>query len=541
MLTSKFVAKFLRARGVDRIFGTPGSDTIDLIQALADEGVEYVLAHHENTAAYMASTYGELTGVPGVVVVTKGPGITNLASGIASAYFDRRPIIVISAIISPDILEKNPHQEVPLIEFGALIAKLSVEMTHENAAALLPTAYQTAISPRPGAVYIPISPLEAKTELAVSDAEAESIIATDIAAEKSEVPDISAAAELISKARKPVAVVGVGVVGTKTSAETVKAIEALGIPACVTLQAVGQVPSDHPLFFGVYGWYDPPVPAMFDQADLILTIGLDGWDIVRPYRAKVPIVSLDGVDADDRTFQPVTVGLTGDLGAMLNALAKEGQGQRDWGTDEARACYARIHDYELGVSAEHTDKGGIAPQNVYKELRKLVPRDAIITADAGAHKSLASQAWEAFGPRSYFVSNGLSPMGFALGAAMGAKIAEPDRTVITVVGDGGFLMYAGDLATLARVGLPIIQIVMVDNSLTQVKSRQQRRGFSTQATSFQTIDYGAVANSFGVETVRADSVASFREAVKHALSANGPVTIETILDAAEYARMPSNP
>lgn len=541
MLTSKFVARFLRARGVTRIFGTPGSDTIDLIQALSDEGVDYVLAHHENTAAYMAATYGEVTGVPGVVIVTKGPGVTNLASGIAAAYYDRRPIIVISAIISPDILEKNPHQDVPLIAFGGLIAKLSAEMTHENAATLLPTAFRTAISPRPGAVYIPISPREAKAELSSSEANAEAIIATDIAPEKGGMPDMSAAAALVAKARRPVAVVGVGVVGTSTSAETIKTLEALDMPACVTLQAVGQVPNDHPLYIGMYGWYSPPVEAMLNEADLIVTIGLDGWDIVKPYRAKVPIVSLDCVDANDRTFQPVTVGLTGDLGGMLTALATEGQGPRDWGAAEARACYSRICDYELGVSPEHDDKNGIAPQSVYRELRQLVPRDAILAADAGAHKSLASQAWEAYGPRNFFVSNGLSPMGFSLGAAMGAKLAAPDRTVITVVGDGGFLMYAGDLATWARLGLPMIQIVMVDHSLTQVKSRQQRAGYNTQATSFQKIDYGGVARSLGIESVRADSVASFREAVKHALSANRPVSIETILEAAEYARMPSNP
>ena len=541
MLTNQFVARFLRARGVDRVFGTPGSDTIDLINAFAGEGIEYILTHHENTAAYMAAAYGELRGIPGVVVVTKGPGITNLASGIAAAHFDRRPIIVISAIISPDVLEKNPHQDVPLIALGSLLAKLSEEMTRDNAVELLPRAYRTAITPRPGAVYVPISPRESIAQLSTPAAEAEAAIKSDIVIEPGPVPDISAAAELVRKARKPVAVVGVGVVGTGTSADTVAAIEALGIPACVTLQAVGQVPNNHPLYIGMYGWFGPPVDAMFDRADLILTIGLDGWDIVRPYRAKVPIVSLDCVDANDRTFQPVTVGLVGDLGAILRALAVAGRGERDWGVDDAKACYTRIRNYELGISAEHNEANGIAPQAVFRELRKLVPDDTIITADAGAHKSLASQAWEAYGARSYVVSNGLSPMGFALGAAMGAKLAEPNRTVVTFVGDGGFLMYAGDLATWARLGLPMVQVVMVDNALTQVKSRQQQSGFSTQATSFQSIDYSAVARSLGIEAIRADTVASFRAAVRQALAANRPVAIETILDASEYERMPSRP
>lgn len=537
MLTSAFVAKFLWARGVTRVFGTPGSDTIDLIHALAGEGVEYILTHHENTAAYMAAAYGELTGVPGVVVVTKGPGVTNLASGISAAHLDRRPIIVISAIISPNILKKNPHQEVPLIAFGALIAKLSEEMTHENAAELLPRAYRTAISPRPGAVYIPLSPREAKAELAASAAQAETIIATPVAPERGGTPNISKAAELLRNAKRPIAMVGVGVVGTGTSAETVAALEALDIPACVTLQAVGQVPNDHPLYIGMYGWYGSSVDRMFDQSDLILAIGLDGWDVVRPYRATMPVVSLDSVDANDRTFQPVTVGLTGDLGAMLTALAKEGQGKRDWGTKEARACYARICEVETGVTSGHEPEKGIAPQTVYRELRKLVPRDTILTADAGAHKALAAQAWEAYGPRSYIVSNGLSPMGFALGAAMGAKLAEPDRTVLTIVGDGGFLMYAGDMATWARLGLPMIQIVMVDNAMTQVKARQIKAGFGTEATSFQKLDYCAIAKSLGVDAVRADTVESFREAVKQGFAANKPFTIETILDPGEYTRM----
>jgi acetolactate synthase-1/2/3 large subunit len=405
----------------------------------------------------------------------------------------------------------------------------------------LPRAYRTAITPRPGAVYVPISPRESTAALSTPIAEAEGVIESDIVIEPGPAPDISAAAELVRKARKAVAVVGVGVVGTGTSADTVAAIEALGIPACVTLQAVGQVPNNHPLYIGMYGWFGSPVDAMLDQADSILTIGLDGWDIVRPFRAKVPIVSLDCVDANDRTFQPVTVGLVGDLGAMLRALAVEGRGERDWGVDEAKACYARICNYELGISTEHNEANGIAPQAVFRELRKLVPDNTIITADAGAHKSLASQAWEAYGPRSYIVSNGLSPMGFALGAAMGAKLAEPNRTVVTFVGDGGFLMYAGDLATWARLGLPMIQVVMVDNALTQVKSRQQQFGFGTQATSFQSIDYSAVARSLGIEAIRADTVASFREAVRQALDANRPVTIETMLDASEYTRMPSRP
>ncbi len=539
MLTSQFIARFVRARGVRRIFGHPGSDTIDLIQAMAEEDIEFVLTHHENTAAFMAAASGELTGVPGVVVVTKGPGVTNIASGLAAAHLDRRPIIVLSATVDREYLRTNPHQDVPLVALGGLMAKLSEELTGANAVELLPRAYRTAITPRPGSVYLPISPRQAVAPVGVPDAAVEQAIAAEVRPVPGETPDVSAAAALVARSARPLAVVGVGVAGADASADVVRGLEALGAPACVTLQAVGQVPCDHPLYLGMYGWHGTPVKRMIDTADLILTLGLDGWDIVTPYRAGVPIVSLDSVDANDRTFQPVTVGLTGDLGQMVRALAARGRGPRGWGVAEAQACYREIRERELGVSAEHAEADGVPPQRVYSELRALTPRDTILTADAGSHKSMAAQAWPAYGPRSFIVSNGLSPMGFALGAAMGAKLAQPERTVVTVVGDGGFLMYAGELATWARLGLPMLQIVMVDHSLTQVKTQQERRGFGTAATSFRPVNFGDLARSFGIEAVRAENTAAFRAAVVRGLAAQRPIVIETILDAREYRRVPT--
>ena len=171
----------------------------------------------------------------------------------------------------------------------------------------------------------------------------------------------------------------------------------------------------------------------------------------------------------------------------------------------------------------------------------MPPRDAIFTADAGAHKSLGCQAWQAYGPKSVVISNGLSPMGFGLGAAMGAKLAQPHRPVVCVVGDGGFLMYAGELATWARLGLPIVLTVMVDNSLTQIKRRQERKEYDTASTSFQRINFCAVARGFGVRAVRADTTEQYRAAVEAGLRADRPYLIEAILDAGEWRRLPSAP
>lgn len=541
MYTCDFIAKYLKRRGVKQVFGTPGSDTINLINAFSDQGINYVLTHHENTAAYMASTYGEITGVPGVVIVTKGPGITNLASGIASAHLDRRPIMVFSAIIDPELLSKNPHQEVPLVAFGGLITKLSEEITSANVTTLLDRAYNVAIDPRPGAVYLPISPVQAIAEIDIDESEIDGIIASTSKSITIDKKSLDKANDLITASIKPIVVAGVGSVASKISDELLSFIHKINAPACVTLQAVGNIPCNDTLYLGMYGWFGNPIDEMLKEADLIITVGLDGWDIIRPYKSKVPIISIDDADVNDRTFQPVSVGLKGNmtqtLRSLQNLLGKR-ETDLDW-LKKARDCFDKIHNFELGISSEYRESSGIAPQAVYKEIRKVVPEDTIIAADAGAHKSLASQAWLTNLPLKYFVSNGLSPMGFSLGAAMGAKMALPKAPVISFVGDGGFLMYAGELATWKRLDIAMIQVIMVDNGLTQVKSKQLKKGYNTESTSFEKIDYKKIVESFGIDAIEAHNVPELVNGIKKALKLDKPVSIIVKLDGSEYLRMPS--
>ena len=541
MYTCDFIAKYLKKRGVKQVFGTPGSDTINLINAFSDQGINYVLTHHENTAAYMASTYGEITGIPGVVIVTKGPGITNLASGIASAHLDRRPIIVFSAIIDPELLSKNPHQEVPLVAFGGLITKLSEELTSANATTLLDRAYNIAIDPRPGAVYLPISPVQAITEIDIDDSEIDRIITSTNKSITVDKKSINRAIDLINASKKPIMVAGVGSVASKISNELLLFMHKIDSPACVTLQAVGNIPCNDSLYLGMYGWFGTPIDEMLKEADLIITVGLDGWDIIRPYKSEVPIISIDDADVNDRTFQPVSVGLKGNMAKTLRSLQnllEERETDSDW-LEKAKDCFEKIHNFELGISSEYKESSGIAPQAVYKEIRKVVPEETIIAADAGAHKSLASQAWLTNLPLKYFVSNGLSPMGFSLGAAMGAKLALPSAPVISFVGDGGFLMYAGELATWRRLNIAMIQVIMVDNGLTQVKSKQLKKGYNTESTSFEKIEYKKIVESFGIDAIEADNVSELVQGIKMALQLNKPVSIIVNLDGSEYLRMPS--
>ena len=541
MQTCQYIAKYLKKRGVKQVFGTPGSDTINLINAFSNEGISYVLTHHENTAAYMASTYGELTGIPGVVIVTKGPGVTNLASGIASAFLDRRPIIVFSAILDPELLARNPHQEVSLVEFGGLIAKLSEEVTSENVIELIDRAYNQAIGPRPGAVYLPISPVQSVKEINTAKKEIDILITENDANKNIPSNELDNAIELINNSKRPMVVAGVGVVGSKASSELLTFINKIKSPICVTLQAVGVVPCDDELYIGMYGWFGTPIDNMLKKSDLIITVGLDGWDIIRPFKSEVPIISVDSFDANDRTFQPVTIGVEADISYALEVLTNKIEGgstDHNW-LIEAKECFEKIQNYELCISKDYNEANGIAPQAVYKEIRKIVPKNTIIAADAGAHKSLASQAWLTNLPLTYFVSNGLSPMGFSLGAAMGAKFASPESPVISFVGDGGFLMYAGELATWKRLDLSMIQIIMVDNGLTQVKSKQVKSGYNTESTSFDQVDYKNIVQSFGIEAFEVNNIKQLKDSITSALQLDKPVSIIINLDGSEYLRMPS--
>ena len=181
------------------------------------------------------------------------------------------------------------------------------------------------------------------------------------------------------------------------------------------------------------------------------------------------------------------------------------------------------------------------PQTVLTALREAAPRDAIFSCDVGAHKSLSAQAWRSYLPKTFVTTNGLSPMGFWIASAMGAKIACPDRTVVSVTGDGGLLMYGGELATWARLGLPMVLVVMIDASLTQVKRRQERRGYNVASTTFQRVDFRGLAKVHGIDAMRASTTAELKETLEKAVAANRPVLVEAVLDVEEYRRIPGTP
>lgn len=539
MDTATFVARFLAARGVRHAFGHPGSDVMDLIEAMDRCGITYVLTHHENTGAFMAGITGRLTGVPGVVLVTKGPGITNVATGIGSAHLDRSPLLLFSSHINAPDDAITARQHVPAARFYEPITKLSEELTAANVQELLPRAVRTTISGYFGPAYLPSLASEQVKDIDATDAELEAIIERGAAAEPAGVDGeaLAAAGREVAATRRLLVLVGAGVEASGAFSELLEAVESLGAPVAVTPQAVGLIPADHPLYVGLSGWHDAALDRLMAEAELILTVGLDGADVMIPHRKLAKVINLGPTSASESTYGPVGGVVAGELGELLRTIAVTGRGARDWG--EAQAAETRTTlDHDIAVSDAHKDADGIAPQDVFTALRDVTPRDTIFTTDVGAHKIVAGVAWKSFAPLTFFISNGFGSMGYGLASAMGAKLARPDSTVVSVIGDGGFLMYAGDLATWARLNLPLVLVVMVDNDLTQVQRRQEQKGYSLSSTTFQEVDYGAVAGSFGIDSIRAENAAEYRAAVEKAVKANRPIVVEAALDSQEYRRIP---
>jgi acetolactate synthase-1/2/3 large subunit len=539
MKSAEFIAQYLASRGVTHAFGHPGSDVMDLIAAMEDVGITFVLTHHENTAAYMAAAMGRLTNTVGVALVTKGPGVTNISTGMGSAHLDRAPLILFSTLFGADDDAVNVRQHIPSVRFYEPLTKLSASWTASDIHRVLPDAFAAATTGYPGAVFLGSPVAEQLKDIAVSDADARELVADTTVDSAAGFDDAAfgSAAGRIASARRLLVIVGPGVEHADARDEMLAAVSALGAPVCVTPEAIGWVPSNHRLYAGMLGWHDKPLIELSESADVIATFGLDGADLMVPYKGDAEIVNFGPLGGDPPAFRPVAASVDGDLKAMLAAVAEAGKGEREWGQTQAGATLAAIGE-SISVSTAHDPANGLAPQEVFTIARETYPDDTIFTCDVGAHKIVAGAAWSSTLADTFLMSNGFGSMGYGLPTAMGAKMARPDSRVVTVVGDGGLLMYAGDLATWARLGLALTLVVMVDNDLTQVKRRQERQGYSTTSTTFQSIDYCALAACFGIDAVRVETAAEYADAVKRAASTDGPFVIEAMLDSEEYRRIP---
>jgi acetolactate synthase-1/2/3 large subunit len=348
--------------------------------------------------------------------------------------------------------------------------------------------------------------------------------------------EVDRAARMISEARRPLALVGIGLDPAASRPALLRWLGAARIPVAVTPKAKGLIPEDDPLFVatctGMAG--DRLLAELIRDSDLLIGVGFDPTEAIRPFYLERPFLSVADYSVAEPEFVPA-LELIGGVAETLEALAAKPQARHAW-TSDALTRFRQGLAAFLTPSFEHTPRG-LSPARLFGRLRDLVPRDTILTVDTGAHKLLIGQIWRAYQPQTYLVSHGLSTMGQALPAALAAKLAHPDRVVVAVTGDGGLAMVLSELETASRLRLPILVVVLCDRGLHLIRLHQERKGFQAAGVDFGPIDFAGVAPGLGCHGVRAMTWPDFDAAIAAALTAERPTVIEVPVDPADYDQM----
>lgn len=491
------MARTLHDAGVRFAYGHPGGEVLELIDALERAGIRFVLTGHESTAAFMAAATGRLTGIPGVCVATLGPGACNLVLGVGTAYLDRDPILAISARTSTERHHRSNKQNLPLVDLFTPITRWAVDLEEAAVEDTVKTALSVAAGPPRGPVYLALP-----SDMAGKPAgEGEPAMPPPrAAADEADLPRIVAA---LNGAERPVAVVGIAMNPSKDAPAVRRFLRDTGIPYTTTVQAKGIADEQGDGFLGTIAPAagEDRIIEWLERSDCVLGIGFDPVEISRLWHFDAPLHIVANAPVGFGTYSP-PAGCVGDVSALLERISADYIGRNAWTGDEIRYLSARVDAVYHPPASSGPE--GMSPYHLVGVLRDVLPEDAIVSSDVGAHKNVMGQRWLAPGPDTFLMSNGLSSMGYGVGAAMGAAMACPGRPVAAVTGDGAFAMMAQELETIKRTGIAPLIVVLYDASLAVIKIAQQARGLPGTGVDFAPVDWVKIAEGFGVgaEAVR---------------------------------------
>ncbi len=529
--TVDYLAERLFEAGCRRAYGMPGGEVLTLVDGLAKAGIEFVLVKHENSAAFMAEGDYHRTGAPGILVATLGPGAMNGVNAIANALQDRVPMIVLTGCVDADEAQTYTHQ---VMDHGALfsaITKQSFRLTVDSCDIIADRAVTVATDPRPGPVHIdvPISVASTKVALPMRRRRADKSISIP-----ADGPDLAAAKDMIATAKRPVMIVGVDAMNEGAGGPIQTFCETFNMPFVTTYKAKGIVPESHPLCLGGAGLSplaDRSLIPFVQSADLIVCAGYDpiemrpGWrEIWNPTRTNV--IDISPV-VNDHYMHQSTLSFLTDTGATLDVLAKGVASNDTWPAGE-------IAQVQAALAAAFPTDDAWGPAAVIDTCRQTLPDTTLATADSGAHRILLSQMWACHEPRGLMQSSAFCTMGCAVPLAMGAKIASPDRPVVSFSGDAGFLMVTGELATAQEMGLKTIFVVFVDASLALIELKQRQNQMKNHGVDFGHHDFAAIGRAFGGQGVSVSSREALETALKDAMNADTFTVIAAEIDRTAY-------
>ena len=526
MTGAELLIRCLEREGVEYVFGVPGEETLDLNNALADSTIRFIPTRHEQGAAFMADVYGRLTGRAGVCLATLGPGATNLATGLADANLDRASVVAITGQASRDRMHKESHQHVNIVEaFGPFTKWTARVETGAVIPEVVRKAFKLAQEEKPGACHV-----ELPEDVAEEPAEGEPLTVERTRRPSPDRPSLARAAALIDQAQRPLILAGNGVVRGRASTELRLLAERAGIPVVNTFMAKGILPADHPQAVMTVGLGRGDAErAGFLEADLVIAVGYDpvewGPRTWNP-RRQTQIVHLDFTSAEvDAHYEPA-VEVVADVRETLELLA---------------ALVASV-DRQPPVKARRDDRSRsdafpLLPQRVLADLEAALAPEDLVISDVGAHKLWVAKHYGARLPNTVIISNGFAAMGIGLPGAIAAKLVFPERGVVTVTGDGGFLMNVQELETATRLGLPLGVLIFRDDGYGSIRWKQAQRFQRTAGVEFGNPDFVRLADAFGCRGFRVESATELAPILKEALAHPGPAVIDCPVDYRENDRL----
>ncbi len=518
---AQVIASTLAQAGTEFVFGLPGGEVTALIHACRSAGIRFLLTGHEASAAFMADVSGQITGRAGVCIATLGPGAMNLVLGVANAVLDRSPVLALTAQVPESIADHYSHQRIPLTRVFSAICKASAVVDGRGTGELVEASLGLAGSPPWGPVHLALPGDVADQEAAPGRPDA--LVRGHPTEHASAALDEMAA--LLQEARRPLLVVGIGWRPYDVPA-LLGFVEHTRMPFVVTPKAKGVLPEDAPGFLGVIGGMalDRTVMEAVDQADLLVGLGFDPVECDRPWYASRRIVNLSRYLTREGRYAPVEY--VGEIDRALDALS--GVPCAPWPPDLLAECRSRLHP--APIHAVHA----VSPLDALHAMQEVLPIETILTSDVGSHKYYAAQFWQSLRPQAFFVSNGLSAMGYGLPAAIAAKLHFPTAPVVALVGDGGMLMMLHNLTFIRQHQVPVIVVCFVDESLSLIRIGQQRRGIEPYGVDFPAPDFAAIATAFGVSGTRVDSTEALKRALEDAVRSGQAAVISVPVNLHEY-------
>ncbi|WP_340113595.1 thiamine pyrophosphate-binding protein [Maribellus mangrovi] len=526
-------AHTLREIGVRYVFGVPSGNMIDYIEALRQEkGIDFVLVGHEATAAIMADVCGRLTGIPGACFATFGPGATNLSTGVGEAFLDRSPLLAFTDEMPDHLQGRTVQMNIDHQQLFFPITKWTTHMNDRNVEEIILKGRSKATADIPGPVHIGV-PAGIGQRVA---ADARSSLDYLSIEKKRWSPLVGAQVrkieQLWNKSEKPVLAVGLTAVREGIQDILLEIAEKYQLPVVLTPMAKGMFAEDHPLYAGVlFHALSDMVSETYSEADLVIGVGYDPVEFnYEDWMPRVPLIHIDSKKADVDTGQiPEVLNVVGGLKTALKEMLALEDKRKSWNIGQLKKRRERL------FRKLTPNPGSFGPLAVLHELRQILPDDGILTLDVGAHLHLAGQQWRTPAPQKLLMTNGWSGMGFALPAAMAAKMCHPELSVVALMGDGGFYMTVGELATVKRLNLNIVFVVIYDKSLSLINIKQQKKGYEPHyGTDLNTLPDEPTNHYFGVPILRAIDLTTYRIALKEAFKLNGPVVVEAVVSANEY-------